>query len=46
MIACTSRRDTQCTQFVADDAWLVLAKDAVTLDPIPAGTYSFDVWYI
>lgn len=45
-IACTSRRATQCTQFVADDTWYVLAKDAVTLDPIPAGSYSFDVWYI
>lgn len=45
-IACTSRRDTQCTQFVANDTWLVLAKDAVSLDPIPAGSYSFDVWYI
>ena len=45
-IACTSRRATQCTQFVADDTWYVLAKDAATLDPIPAGSYSFDVWYI
>lgn len=45
-IACTSRRATQCTQFVADDTWYVLAKDATTLDPIPAGSYSFDVWYI
>lgn len=45
-IACTSRRATQCTQFVADDTWYVLAKDAVTLDPIPTGSYSFDVWYI
>lgn len=45
-IACTSHRATQCTQFVADDTWYVLAKDAVTLAPIPAGSYSFDVWYI
>ena len=45
-IACTSRRATQCTQFVADNTWYVLAKDATTLDPIPAGSYSFDVWYI
>ena len=45
-IACTSRADTQCTPFFADNQWLVLTKDAVTLDPIPAGSYSFDVWYI
>ena len=49
-IACTSRTDTQCTPFLADDGthilWLVLAKDATTLDPIPVGSYSFDVWYI
>ena len=47
-IACTSRGDTQCTPFYYGDGnlWLLLAKDAVTLDPIPAGTYSFDVWYI
>lgn len=45
-IACTSRGDTQCTPFFAGNQWLVLAKDAVTLDPIPAGSYSFDVWYI
>lgn len=45
-IACTSRADTQCTPFFAGNQWLVLAKDAVTLDPIPAGSYSFDVWYI
>ena len=46
VIACTSRADTQCTPFFASNQWLVLAKDAVTLDPIPVGTYSFDVWYI
>lgn len=46
MIACTSRRDTQCTPFFAINQWLVLAKDAVSLDPVPAGSYSFDVWYI
>lgn len=45
-IACTSRDDTQCTPFLAANQWLVLAKDATTLDPIPAGSYSFDVWYI
>ena len=45
-IACTSRADTQCTPFFSASQWLVLAKDAATLDPIPAGTYSFDVWYI
>lgn len=45
-IACTSRADTQCTPFFAGNQWLVLAKDAVTLDPIPAGSYSFDAWYI
>lgn len=45
-IACTSRVDTQCTPFFVGNQWLVLAKDAVTLDPIPAGSYSFDVWYI
>ena len=45
-IACTSRGDTQCTPFLAANHWLVLAKDATTLDPIPAGSYSFDVWYI
>ena len=47
-IACTSRGDTQCTPFYYGDGnlWLLLAKDATTLDPIPAGTYSFDVWYI
>lgn len=49
-IACTSRTDTQCTPFLADTGsgklWLLLAKDCVTLDPIPAGSYSFDVWYI
>lgn len=45
-IACTSRTDTQCTPFFVGNQWLVLAKDAVTLDPIPAGSYSFDVWYI
>lgn len=45
-IACTSRRATQCTQFVADNTWYVLAKDATTLDPVTAGSYSFDVWYI
>lgn len=45
-IACTSRVDTQCTPFFASNQWLVLAKDAVTLDPIPAGSYSFDIWYI
>ena len=47
-IACTSRGDTQCTSFYYGDGnyWLLLAKDASTLDPIPAGTYSFDVWYI
>ena len=48
VIACTSRADTQCTPFYYRDGnqWLLLAKDAVTLDPIPAGSYSFDVWYI
>lgn len=46
VIACTSRTDTQCTPFLSANQWLVLAKDAVTLDPIPAGSYSFDVWYI
>ena len=45
-IACTSRADTQCTPFFSASQWLVLAKDAATLDPIPAGSYSFDVWYI
>ena len=49
-IACTSRTDTQCTPFLADTGsgklWLLLAKDCTTLDPIPAGSYSFDVWYI
>ena len=47
-IACTSRGDTQCTPFYYGDGnlWLLLAKDATTLDPIPVGTYSFDVWYI
>ena len=47
-IACTSRGNTQCTPFYYGDGnqWLLLAKDATTLDPIPAGTYSFDVWYI
>ena len=47
-IACTSRGDTQCTPFYYRDGnqWLLLAKDATTLDPIPAGIYSFDVWYI
>lgn len=47
-IACTSRNDTQCTPFYYRDGnhWLLLAKDAATLDPIPEGTYSFDVWYI
>lgn len=45
-IACTSRADTQCTPFFASNQWLVLAKDSVTLDSIPAGSYSFDVWYI
>ena len=47
-IACTSRGNTQCTPFYYgdDNLWLLLAKDATTLDPIPAGTYSFDVWYI
>lgn len=47
-IACTSRGDTQCTPFYYGDGnqWLLLAKDATTLDPIPAGSYSFDVWYI
>ena len=47
-IACTSRGDTQCTPFYygGNNVWLLLAKDATTLDPIPAGTYSFDVWYI
>ena len=47
-IACTSRGNTQCTPFYYRDRnqWLLLAKDATTLDPIPAGTYSFDVWYI
>ena len=45
-IACTSRDDTQCTPFFASNQWLVLAKDAITLDPIPEGSYSFDVWYI
>ena len=46
VIACTSRIDTQCTPFLTNNQWLVLAKDCTTLDPIPAGTYSFDVWYI
>ena len=50
VIACTSRTDTQCTPFLADSdsrkLWLVLAKDCTTLDPIPVGSYSFDVWYI
>ena len=48
IIACTSRGDTQCTPFYYGDGnrWLLLAKDAATLDPIPVGTYSFDVWYI
>lgn len=47
-IACTSRGNTQCTPFYHGDGnlWLLLAKDATTLDPIPAGSYSFDVWYI
>ena len=45
-IVCTSRGDTQCTPFFTSNQWLVLAKDATTLDPIPAGSYSFDVWYI
>lgn len=45
-IACTSRADTQCTPFLTSNQWFVLAKDCVTLDPIPAGSYSFDVWYI
>ena len=45
-IACTSRADTQCTPFFASNQWLVSAKDAVTLAPIPAGSYSFDIWYI
>ena len=47
-IACTSRADTQCTPFYYRDGnqWRLLAKDATTLDPIPAGNYSFDVWYI
>lgn len=47
-IACTSRGDTQCTPFYYGDSnqWLLLAKDCTTLAPIPAGSYSFDVWYI
>ena len=47
-IACTSRVSTQCTPFYDRNGiqWRLLAKDAATLDPIPAGTYSFDVWYI
>ena len=47
-IACTSRGATQCTPFYYRDnnEWLLLAKDCTTLDPIPEGTYSFDVWYI
>lgn len=47
-IACTSRGDTQCTPFYYGDGnqWLLLAKDCTTLAPIPAGSYSFDVWYI
>lgn len=45
-IACTSRADTQCAPFFVSNQWFVLAKGAVTLDPIPAGSYSFDVWYI
>ena len=47
-IACTSRVSTQCTPFYDRNGikWMLLAKDAATLDPIPAGTYSFDVWYI
>ena len=45
-IACTSRGDTQCVPFLTANQWLVLAKDATTLDSIPAGSYSFDVWYI
>lgn len=47
-IACTSRGDTQCTPFYHGDSnqWLLLAKDCATLAPIPAGSYSFDVWYI
>lgn len=48
VIACTSRVDTQCTPFYYRDGnlWRLLAKDAAKLDPIPAGSYSFDVWYI
>ena len=48
VIACTSRVDTQCAPFYYKDGnlWRLLAKDAATLDPIPAGSYSFDVWYI
>lgn len=47
-IACTSRVSTQCTPFYDRNGiqWMLLAKDAATLDPIPAGSYSFDVWYI
>lgn len=47
-IACTSRADTQCTPFYYREGnlWRLLSKDAATLDPIPAGSYSFDVWYI
>ena len=45
-IACTSRIDTQCTPFFAASLWYVLAKDAITLDPIPSGSYTFEVWYI
>ena len=46
IIACTSRADTQCTPFFTNNQWLVSAKDVATLDSIPAGSYSFDVWYI
>ena len=48
VIACTSRVDTQCTPFYyrGGNLWRLLTKDAVRLDPIPAGSYSFDVWYI
>ena len=48
VIACTSRADTQCTPFYYKEGnlWRLLAKDAATLGPIPAGSYSFDVWYI
>ena len=45
-IACTTRADTQCTLFFSASQWLVLAKDAATLDPIPSGSYTFEVWYI